>query len=364
MILSDIADFKNGKFLSRSQFVDDGEYPIYGSNGIIGRTDEFLYDDKLIVIGRVGSCGEINISEGKSWITDNTIILKPNNKVDFEYLVFFLKQTTCNLKKTGTSQPLITQTQVKNVKIPVPPLPAQRKIASILEKSESAKRKRQETNRLTDEFLKSAFLEMFGDPLRNPKKWDYKILDDACELITDGAHYSPKFVKEGFPFASVRNIIDGKIDIDSCKKISKADFDYLVKNNCRPQKGDVLFTKDGTIGKVLEVIEEQDIILLSSIAILRPHKNLLLPTYLKYILAADYCIKQALGLKTGSALKRIILKNLRNVKIPIPRIDIQQKFANLVQKVEALKSKQQESKKELDNLFNSLMQKVFKGEIF
>ena len=110
--LEDLTDIKTGKGLKRSEFKIDGKYSVIGANGEIGKTDNFLFDDKFILTGRVGTLGTINISYGKHWYSDNVLIMKPFNY--FYYTYFLLKMIDMKSLNRGSTQPLITQTDLKN----------------------------------------------------------------------------------------------------------------------------------------------------------------------------------------------------------------------------------------------------------
>ena len=99
----------------------------------------------------------------------------------------------------------------------------------------------------------------------------HRPLSEVCLVITDGSHFSPSTIGSGLPYVTVRDLRDGLIDTKSCAKISTEDFDKLSKNGCQPILGDVLFSKDGTVGKVAVVDEDIQFVVLSSIAILRPN---------------------------------------------------------------------------------------------
>ena len=103
----------------------------------------------------------------------------------------------------------------------------------------------------------------------NLANWPQPYLDDLCIKITDGAHYSPTTDTNGLPIATVENMLSSSFDMASCRRISKGDFEDLKRNNCQPLKGDVLFSKDGTIGKTFVFSQDEEVVLLSSIAIIR-----------------------------------------------------------------------------------------------
>lgn len=361
MILSEIAEFKNGKYIPKDNIDPAGKYPIYGSNGIIGRTNNFLYNGNLIIIGRVGACGEINISEGKSWITDNTIILRPKKDVDFDYLVRFLKYAGLKIHKSGTSQPLITQTQVKRINIPFPSLSIQHKIASILEKAEFAREKRKEANHLTDELLQSAFMEMFGDPIKNPKGWQ-KVKVSVLGKVQTGntpSRKNPKYYGGYIEWIKSDNIINGEMFVTKSREMLSEEG---LKKARLVGSGSILVTciagSPTSIGNI--ALTNRKVAFNQQINAVTPYKDV--DSFFLYGLFR--IAKQLVQKSTTLGMKRIITKskfeNLELIKPPLPK---QQKFADIVLKVEKLKEKQRESEKELNNLFNSLMQKAFRGEL-
>lgn len=151
-----------------------------------------------------------------------------------------------------------------------------------------------------------------------PSGWELRSLAEACLLLTDGSHFSPSTIAVGYPYITVRDINDSKIDFVNCKFVSKESFDELSKNGCQPLKGDVLFSKDGTVGKVALVEDERDFVVLSSLAIMRPKKELLHSEFLKWVLQSPAVLESALGMKSGTALRRVVLRSLKTLQLPIP----------------------------------------------
>tara|TARA_Y100000817_G_scaffold76764_1_gene59069 strand:- start:335 stop:1636 length:1302 start_codon:yes stop_codon:yes gene_type:complete len=148
---------------------------------------------------------------------------------------------------------------------------------------------------------------------------EYK-LEDICELITDGSHFSPPSIENGFPMASVKDMTKYGINYSKCRTISLDDFNKLKKANCSPQIGDVLISKDGSIlSEVFVHNNSKEIVLLSSIAILRTNKRTN-PYYLKYCLDLP-SIKNLVrsGYVTGSVLPRVVLKDFKRLPILVPQ---------------------------------------------
>jgi type I restriction enzyme S subunit len=117
--LGDLAEIGTGKGLKRNEFRKDGLYPVLGANGEMGRTDKFLKEEKLILTGRVGTLGVVSLSNIKAWISDNVIIISPSNKF-FYFIYFCLRNTNLKLLNRGSTQPLITQSDLKRLCFVVP----------------------------------------------------------------------------------------------------------------------------------------------------------------------------------------------------------------------------------------------------
>ena len=150
-----------------------------------------------------------------------------------------------------------------------------------------------------------------------------KKINDVCINITDGSHFSPKTVPKGYPYITVRDIINDKINFSKCRFINNKDFNALKKNGCSPEKGDLLFSKDGTVGKVTIVENNNEFVVLSSLAILKCNTSFIAPEYLFLVLKSPQFLFKAVSKKTGVAIKRIILKNLKNIEISLPSLEEQ-----------------------------------------
>ncbi len=161
-------------------------------------------------------------------------------------------------------------------------------------------------------------------------------------MITDGAHFSPVPQEYGELIANVKDFGEQDIKYETCTHILKKDFEFLARQNCSPMKGDILLSKDGTIGKVILFSGERNIVLLSSIAIIRLLENYDVD-YTKHVLRSFVFDKQLYALQSGSALGRIVLSDIRKLEIPYPVIKQQKKIAkilttvdNLIEKTQAL----------------------------
>lgn len=185
-------------------------------------------------------------------------------------------------------------------------------------------------------------------------------LSEVCSLITDGTHYTPPDVGAGMSFLTVKDIQkDGSLDFEGCSKISPDEYQKAVAGNSAPRLGDVLFSKDGTVGKVSVVRDDRQFAVLSSIAILRPNLGLIDSEYLGHVLRSEGVLDQALKKKTGSAIRRIILSDLKGVRFFVPTIPEQRRIAAILDKADALRAKRRDAIAKLDQLLQSVFLEMF-----
>jgi len=165
-----------------------------------------------------------------------------------------------------------------------------------------------------------------------PNDWTLEKLANICSKITDGAHHSPKSVSNGYPMYSVKDMTPGGFHADSARHISEADFLALERQNCKPLLNDILIAKDGSILKYCFVVEKEiEGVILSSIALLRPKLRVVEPKYISHYFSQEwvkfYVVK---ALTSGSGVPRIILKDFKSIKIPLPPLSEQRKIAKIL----------------------------------
>ncbi|WP_429814877.1 restriction endonuclease subunit S [Ensifer sp. B1-9] len=177
-------------------------------------------------------------------------------------------------------------------------------------------------------------------------------LAEVTDLLTDGTHYTPPNVGKGVPFLTVKDVSEQGLDFMNCSRISREEFENARKQNSAPTPGDVLFSKDGTVGKVHLVRETQDFAVLSSLAILRPSR-MLAPEYLAHFLRSATALDAATKKKTGSAIRRIVLRDLATLSIPLPPIDEQKRIAAILDKADQLRKKRRRAIALLDEAINA-----------
>jgi type I restriction enzyme S subunit len=149
------------------------------------------------------------------------------------------------------------------------------------------------------------------------------------------------------------------LNFSTCSRITQSDFNEAKRGNSAPRIGDILFSKDGTVGKVHQVDTEQDFAVLSSIAIIRPNLTKIEPSYLAQFLRSPAAVDAADRSKTGSALRRIILKDIRRLKIPIPPLSEQRRIAAILDQADAVCRKRHEALSRLADLGQAIFYDMF-----
>lgn len=237
----------------------------------------------------------------------------------------------------------------------VPQNPNDEPASVLIEKTKNEKRKLEKEGKIKNSKSLPP-IEKNEIPFVLPSSWQWERLGKICLQITDGSHSSPPSVSKGYPYITVKDITDDKIDFTNCKFITEESYRKLKHNGCEPEIWDVLFSKDGTVGKVAVINFEKEFVVLSSLAILRPKIDALFPFFLKYMLKARPIIDQAVEMKSGSALKRIILAKINLLKVPIPPLAEQKRIVSkvdelmtLCDKLEARRQKKQEIQSKLNS---------------
>jgi len=193
-----------------------------------------------------------------------------------------------------------------------------------------------------------------------PEDWGLIKLSEGSERITDGSHFSPVPQKDSdFYIATVKDMGNHSFNLNTCAKITKEEFLQLVRNGCRPEKGDILFSKDGTIGKTFVFEGSKPIVLLSSIAIIRLNKSVLDSNFTCQVLKSFIFEKQLEGLRSGSAIRRLVLKSIKEIRVPLPTITEQQKIAAIFSRVDEKIEVISNRISEILTLKKGLMQRLF-----
>lgn len=192
-------------------------------------------------------------------------------------------------------------------------------------------------------------------------EWREVSLEQTCKKITDGSHFSPKGIDNGYPMLTVKDMREQGFDYSSCKKISEDDFKIMISNDCVPQKDDLLVAKDGSYLKHLFVVKENKLeAVLSSIAIFRPDINSIEPEYLKYYIKNPVMKKEiSENYVSGSAIPRIVLKDFKKIKILLPPLPEQKAIAHILSTLDEKIEVNNQINKTLENIAQTIFKQWF-----
>ena len=338
--LIDICTPKQWKTMPTSELLEEG-YPVYGANGIIGYCREYNHEDPVIAVAcRGATCGSVNITVSKSYVTGNAMCLDNlRSDVEIDYLYYCLKHYNFKNVISGSAQPQITRQGMKKVCIYICNHDEQIVIVHKLKNIENIIELRKRELKKLDDLVRGRFVELFGDPSTNPRGWMETTVGDECFYIKDGPHKSlPDIGKEngGHPFISVRNIVNGYIDFSTARFISDEDFAEAI-NKCNPEKGDMLYSKGGTTGIAKLIDIDEEFANWVHVAVLKFDKTKLNGIFFENMLNGAYCYEQSQRLTKGIANKDLVLSAIAKIKMYIPPIKLQNQFADFVKQVDKSK---------------------------
>lgn len=335
------------------------------------------FDDRYLVKKGdhlIGMDGEFNLGQ---WRSSESLLNQRVCKIssispelDIRFLTRFL---SIALKKIEDKTPYVTVKhlsikQLNDIEIPLPPLPEQKRIAAILDAADTLRFKRRETIAQLDKLIQSTFLEIFGDPASNPKRWPIKPLQELlAEKSINGAYYPKEdYSDSGTQMVHMSDVFHGVVKVGGLKRVSASESDI---DKYRLLSSDLLISRrslnyEGAAKPCRIPHSAEPIIFESSMIRIRPNINLVLTDYLFHFLSNERArLKYIFPLVTRSTISGINQSNLMKVKIVTPPLKEQSHFVTTAQTIESQKSRLKAHLTQLDTLFASLQARAFNGEL-
>ena len=279
-----------------------------------------------------------------------------------DFLFWWLKAQEKHIQSKGRGATFkeVSKKIVEDLQIPLPPLAEQKRIAGILDAADALRAKRREALAQLDTLLQSTFLDMFGDPVTNPMGWDQCVVGDVVHAAKDGPHVSPTYAESGVPFLSTRHIKPGEVVWEDLKYIDQDEANRQWKK-CKPEFGDILYTKGGTTGIAARVTTSEPFAVWVHVALLKPMVKKVHPIWIEAMLNSAYCYTQSQRYTHGIANRDLGLKRMVNIQMYLPLLAEQHRYAAIVKSVEQQRVSQRAHLNELDTLFASLQSRAFRG---
>jgi type I restriction enzyme S subunit len=348
----DLIDYKITSLKSSKEFISNAAE----SKARILKKGSVLFT----CIGIIGKVGIIDCDKAAFNQQINAIV--PNDKINNRYLAYCLMYNKNWIKEIANAPvvPIISKSQFEGIEILIDPnLETQHKIVQVLDKAQALIDKRKEQIKLCDELIQSLFYDMFGTMDIFKTKWEIKKLKDIANYHI-GLTYKPSEIcDDGIIVLRASNIQNGRIVLDDIVRVNKN-----IKSELLVKKGDILMcSRSGSaslVGKAALIPDLNEKMSFGAfMTIIRSDYNVYL---LNYIRSSAFRSQIRSGATT--TINQITLKMLDNIEVPLPPLELQNLFAEKVQKIEHQKQLLQQSLSLLEDNFNSLMQKAFKGELF
>ncbi len=278
---------------------------------------------------------------------------------------FFLRQIP-KIANQSVNQSSFSVTNFKTLVIPLPPLSEQKRIAAILDKADAIRKKRKQAIGLTEDFLRSAFLEMFGDPFITPKKWELGIIGDVSTLVTSGL--TPRggakvYVDDGPYFIRSQNVLMNFLDLSGVACIPEEVHSKMQRT--KVAVGDVLLNITGaSLGRVAPVLHlNREANVNQHVCIIRPNTELMDHQFLSAYLSLPSTQKVIGQSQAGAAREGLNHQKVRALPIPLPPLSMQRAFCRQIESRKLIRLKMEQMEESMELLFKSLEHKAFNGEL-
>ena len=320
-----------------------GNYPIYGAAGYIGRVDFYHQKKDYIAVVKDGAgIGRTMFLPAKSSVLGTLQYIIPNERVVPKYLYYAVKHMNLAKYCTGATIPHIYYKDYKNEIFGLPDIPKQREVVFILEKTEKIMEGQKQELLDLENLIKSRFVEMFGDPVSNPFRWDKVLMNECLENIDNGKSFvcdTVARVGEHPAILKLSAVTYGIYKPEENKRIiSESDF----VENAEVREGDLLFTRKNTpelVGMAAYVASTPPKLMMPDLIFRLNTKNNCNKVFLWQLINHDLFRKQIQSIASGSAksMSNISKERLGKFSIYLPPIELQNQFAAFVHQIDKLK---------------------------
>ena len=243
-----------------------GSFPIFAANGVVGFHDLAKCEGPGVVTGRSGTIGKVHFVEGAYWPLNTSLYVTDFHGNHPKWVYYMLRCFGLERFAQGAGVPTLNRNLVHGEPIRVPPFFEQRRLAAILDQAHALRDKRREALAQLDSLTQSIFNEMFGDFVSNPRGFSVSLLGKVCDVRV-GTHDSPKYVTDGYPLVTSKNLSGGYVDLTDVNLISERDYDAINKRS-KVDRGDLLMPMIGTIGNPV-LIEHDPAYAVKNVAIVK-----------------------------------------------------------------------------------------------
>ena len=353
-IMVKTADFANG-FSKGLTYTDKKGYDFLRNSNLFG--GELILSN----IGSIGKVFRVPYLNRPMTLASNTVMVKTatSELSDYLYYYFLSDAGYRNLMSisSGTSMLKFNKTELKNINIPLPSIGERKDIVDQLSRVYNLISLRKQQIAKLDELVKARFVEMFGDPMLNPHGYPIKYFDEMSILITDGEHATPRRTTHGIYLLSARNVLNHCLQLDDVDYIDEEEYARIARRVV-PQKGDVLISCSGSIGRCCVVPDGMRFQMVRSAALIR-FNAAINPTFAEWLITSDELQRQIAQSATQSSQANLFQGKIQKLQGYVPPLALQDQFAAFVAQTDQQKLTIQHSLAKLELLKKALMQKYF-----
>ena len=336
-----------------------GEYPIYGAAGYIGNVDFFHQDKPYVAVVKDGAgIGRTTLLPARSSVIGTMQYLLPKDNVLPEYLCYVVRHMHLEKYFSGATIPHIYFREYKNEEFNLDSLERQAEIIDILSRVEKVMDSRQQEISALDDLIKARFVEMFGDPVSNPKGWEKKALSEEAEIKIGpfgSLLHKEDYITGGHALINPSHIVDGKIAPDGNLTISDEKYDELSAYHLRT--GDVVMGRRGEMGRCA-VVEEPGLLCGTGSLLIRSNGDLS-ADYIQKIISFPSFKRTIEDMAVGQTMPNLNVPIVSAFQIIKPPKNVQDQYYAFVAQVDKSKVAVQKALDEAQLLFDSLMQQYF-----
>ena len=333
-LFDDVLEIKNGK---NQKAVENptGQYPIYGSGGVMGYADDYICEADTVIIGRKGSINNPIYVAEPFWNVDTAFGLSAKKEYLLpRYLFYFCKKFDFEKLNKTVTIPSLTKSDLLKIKIDLPSKEEQQNVVNKLTKIEKVIDFRRQELSALDELIKARFVEMFGEYYKN--HINEKQLDEICDFI-DYRGKTPEKSESGIPLITAKNVKDNRFSIEPQEFIPEENYDDVMTRGI-PRVNDVLFTTEAPLGNVCRIPDVYERFCVGQRLItMQPHTDVINPEYLEHALTSAEFQEKMWQKSSGSTVKGIRSKLLVLLTIPVPPIELQNQFRDFLKQVDKSK---------------------------
>ena len=385
----EILDHKRVPLSGQERQLRQGPYPYYGAQGVIDHIDDYLFEGRHILVAEDGE--NLNsrklplalFAAGRFWVNNHAHVLRVKKELaDETFVLACLNQAHIRPYITGAAQPKLSQANLRQIEIPLPPLAIQRRIAGVLSAYDGLIENNLRRIQILEQMARALYREWFvefrfpghetfprvtsllGDI---PQVWQVRPLNEVVDDIVDYRGKTPtklngKWSEEGILALSALNVKGGRlVNLEKSRRVSEDLYSRWMKNPLR--RGDILLTSEAPLGELFFLCKEERYCLSQRLFSIRANRHMIAPAVLYSCLESEQTQHEMRSRASGATVSGIRQSELRNVPIVVPSRDVQERAEPVLLKLAELKATLDEGCVNLRRTRDLLLPRLLSGQL-